>query len=80
MSNSDAILIAKKPVLTRSEKTCLECGIPFPAGVHMHMFLYKLDENKYDRKHLCFDCKKYYQRQDPPYSADAGKLKGIILG
>lgn len=79
MSNQNATLIASKAIQTRSEKPCLECGIPFPPNTAMYMYLWKLDEGKFDRTHLCLDCKKYYARKQPEYDSKGPKIKGLIL-
>jgi len=79
MNDKNATLIATKPIQTRVEKPCLECGIPFPPNTAMHMYLWKIDEGKYDRTHLCLDCKKYYRTKSPEYNSSGPKIKGLIL-
>ena len=79
MNDKSATLIAHKALTTRSEKPCLECGITFPPNTNMYMYLYKVDEGQFDRRHLCLDCKKYYATRQPEYNAKASPLKGILL-
>lgn len=57
-----------KWIKIKKDQVCYDCGRRFAPGANMKVYVGSKSHEEYDefkRTYLCYDCEKYYRREDP---------------